>query len=647
MTGTTVVVVNYGTHDLLATNLIAVSDGSPDLDVVVVDNFSTVAEREAVRELCSRQGWRAVLVDRNVGFGEGVNRGAAAAVQGGADRLLILNPDATIGADSVRLLVDAVTADPMAMVSPVVLRPDGSTWFAGNVVHLRDGRIEATRRLDPARAHAVVPWLSGACLMVSRELWEKVGGFDPEYFMYWEDVDLSYRVQAVGGTVRVLPEATAVHDEGGSQRGAHRLSPLYYYFNIRNRLLFAARHLPAAGRRDWARSSLREGMAILRRGGRRHLVERGSPLATAARATLDGLRLVRDRRRGPSDPIRVLLSFPPPVVTSNPYNVMLAEAVADVPGVRVANFSWREALLGQYDVFHAHWPESAMAGRDRLRRAAKQVLFAVIVLRMRCKGVAWVRTMHNLALPEGISRFQRQLLLATERMTDLRILINEATPFDPTRPVEVVPHGDYRQWFAPFPRAERQPGRILFFGTVRRYKGLPRLVEAFRATTDEGLSLRIAGRVSNPEYEPELRALVAGDPRIDLTVGFVSDPDLVREVSAAQLVVLPYPEMHNSGSVLAALSLGTPVLVPDNEVNRRLSAEVGPGWVHTFADELEPQDLHRTLATLGEQWPPADPDLSARDWDLGGRLHAAAYRRAVGLRTGMGAPEPTSRHHQP
>ncbi len=646
-----VVVVNYGTHDLVEVNIGALHADSPDLDVVVVDNFSTSSEQEAVRDLCARHGWTAVLLAENTGFGLGCNAGAEAALDNGADLLMFLNPDATLDRDSVVTLRGRVLSDPLTMVSPRIVRPDGSTWFAGNVVHLSDGRIQATRRVDPALVDVVVPWLSGACVVVSRELWEKVGGFDPEYFMYWEDVDLSYRAQLVGGGVAVVPEATAVHDEGGSQRddraAVPRLSPLYFYYNIRNRLLFAARHLPPSARRAWARSSPQQAYAVLRRGGRRHLLGRGSPLPVAVRATRDGLRLLHPRRRPESGPLRVMLSFPKPLPTSNPYNVMLAEAVAAVPGVDVMNFSWREAFMGGYDVFHAHWPESMMDAVTPRRRAAKQILFAALLVRMRLTRVAWVRTVHNLALPQGISRFERQLLLAAERMTDLKVVINEATPVDATRPVALIPHGDYRGWFEGYERGQREPGRIQFFGTVRRYKGLPALIEAFRETTDPALSLWVSGRLSNPEYEGALRDLVAGDERIHLSIGFVTDPDLVRQVSSSQLVVLPYPEMHNSGSVLAALSLATPVLVPDNEVNRRLAAEVGPGWVHTFEGDLDADDLRTTLQALADSWPAREPDLSARDWTHGGRLHAAAYRRAAGLRTGLANPKDSAGGRHP
>lgn len=129
--------------------------------------------------------------------------------------------------------------------------------------------------------------------MVGRELWEELGGFDEEYFLYWEDVDLSVRATRIGAALIVETGATAVHDEGGTQHGHEQKSDLYYYFNIRNRLLFAARNLPPADIRRWLRSTPAESWQILLRGGRRQFLRRTGPWRAALRGTRDGRRYAR------------------------------------------------------------------------------------------------------------------------------------------------------------------------------------------------------------------------------------------------------------------------------------------------------------------------------------------------------------------
>lgn len=329
--------------------------------------------------------------------------------------------------------------------------------------------------------------------------------------------------------------------------------------------------------------------------------------------------------------IAVLSSFPEPRPTTNPYIAQLARALRGTDGLAFSTFSWRRALLGPVDVFHAHWPEILVGGRPGAKKAVRQALFALMLLRFRLRGTAVVRTVHNLYLPEGISPLERLLLTWFDRWTVHRVVLNESTRLPADQPRSTVLHGHYRDWFAGLPQQETVPGRLAFVGMVRRYKGTETLVEAFRAVPDPALSLTVSGKPSSDELAAELRALAGDDPRVGLRLAHVDDAELVAAVTAAELVVLPYRHMHNSGGVLTALSLDRPVLVPDNEVNRRLSAEVGPGWVHLFQDELGAEDLVRALATVrATRQRAARPDLARREWWAAGPEHAAAYRRALG-----------------
>ncbi|WP_448611588.1 glycosyltransferase [Geodermatophilus sp. URMC 60] len=344
---------------------------------------------------------------------------------------------------------------------------------------------------------------------------------------------------------------------------------------------------------------------------------------------------MRSRRR--NGELVVLQSFPRPRPTTNPYLVMLGRSLAELPDVRVLTFSWRRALRGGYSVFHAHWPEILVSGNGPLKKVVRQLLFVALLLRLRATRTPLVRTAHNLELPSGISRREVALLRWAERWTTLRIRLNEQTPVPAGTPAETVVHGHYRDWFAAHPRAAARPGRLAFVGLLRRYKGVDRLVAAFGGTagrTPDGLELRVAGSPSTPELGAELTAAATADPRVSVALGFLADADLVTELTSAELVVLPYREMHNSGATLAALSLERPVLVPDNPVNERLAEEVGPGWVHRYSGELTADHLLDAVAALRAAPPTTPPDLSRRDWDRVGDAHAAAYRRALRILRG-------------
>jgi len=296
--GEAVVVVNYGSSRLLAENLAPLTRAASGLLTIVVDNLSTRSEREAIVELCRKEGWIAVLPDDNPGFGAGMNAGVMRAAEAGAERILLLNPDAVMAPADARALFDAVIADPEALVAPRILRPDGSVWSAGADVSLVDGRMTSARRRPQPPERRAEPWLSGACLCMALPLWERAGGFSDGYFLYWEDVELSFRVRRAGGRLTLLDSATVTHAEGGTQQpgaesAATAKSAGYYYFNIRNRMLFAALNLPDDDLARWLRTSPRVAWEILLQGGRRQFLHPVAPLRAAWRGVRDGRRIAR------------------------------------------------------------------------------------------------------------------------------------------------------------------------------------------------------------------------------------------------------------------------------------------------------------------------------------------------------------------
>lgn len=295
---TAIVVVNYGASPLISRNLVELEAERPDVLIVLVDSYSGPAERERARRLAEGRHWELVAPETNVGFGGGCDLGVARAFASGAERVLLLNPDARLTPGALDRLEAAVAEDPLALVAPRIDRPDGSVWSIGSDLYLADGRIRSPRARDRLPGAERAFWLSGACLMLTRELWERVGGFRSEYFLYWEDVDLSWRVVAEGGRLVVREDAVAVHAEGGTQSDGRQSagepkSDVYYAYNIRNRFLFARLNLDEATVRRWSALglSLRIAWEVLLQGGRRQLVRHPGLLFLAVRAVREGRRI--------------------------------------------------------------------------------------------------------------------------------------------------------------------------------------------------------------------------------------------------------------------------------------------------------------------------------------------------------------------
>lgn len=322
--------------------------------------------------------------------------------------------------------------------------------------------------------------------------------------------------------------------------------------------------------------------------------------------------------------LRVLQSFPDPRTTTNPYIVMLRKSLEDTPGVEVLTFTWQRAFLSRYDVFHAHWPENLLNGRKRILR---RVLFALLLFRWWLTGVALVRTQHNVDRPQGLGATDYWLLKRFERQTALQIVLN---PLTPTHGESVlIKHGHYADWYGQLPQPDPTEGRFGYFGLIRRYKNVAELVRTFHELDAPGMTLHVGGKPSSVELANEITSAAAGDQRIRLHLEFLTDADLVNLVGESTLVVLPYSEMHNSGSVLAALSLGRPVLVPDNKANRLLGQEVGEEWVLCYCPPLTPQCLEKAMVGASATVKKGRPDLSERGWDECGSAHLSAYWRAI------------------
>ncbi len=195
---------------------------------IVVDNASCARQEATARRADPELRW--VDAGGNVGYGRAANLGAS---RSGRRYLLVCNPDVVVDPGAVDALVARLEADAgLGLVGPLVCNPDGSVYPSARtfpdlvdaVGHgvlglVRPGnRFTARyRMLDwDHRRPARVDWVSGACLLARRQAWDDVGGFDPAYFMYLEDVELCWRASRAGWEVGFEPAAAVTHVQGVS-----------------------------------------------------------------------------------------------------------------------------------------------------------------------------------------------------------------------------------------------------------------------------------------------------------------------------------------------------------------------------------------------------------------------------------------------
>ena len=203
------------THNCEAglTELAAALRGVVDEDdeLLLVDNASSDGTAASARAL----GLPVVEAGSNRGFGAGCRIGADAT---SAPLLLFLNPDARPQPGSLeRLRAVADERPDWAAWQPAVMLPDGRINTAGGVVHYL-GLSWAGRCEQPASELANAPYdvsfASGAALVIRRDAWAELDGFDDSYYLYGEDCELGLRLWLSGHRVGVEPRARVIHDYG-------------------------------------------------------------------------------------------------------------------------------------------------------------------------------------------------------------------------------------------------------------------------------------------------------------------------------------------------------------------------------------------------------------------------------------------------
>lgn len=286
---------------------------------------------------------------------------------------------------------------------------------------------------------------------------------------------------------------------------------------------------------------------------------------------------------------RTTLGWFPDLSRSNPYQPMLYRRLQS-DGVRVAPVSdaLDRAVLrddgGRLDhyVFHLHWTSivvqdgtSVFDAAGRLRRFTDRVEDLV------ARGGRLVWTVHNVLSHDVRYRdLEIELCRYLARTAALVHVLGletvaAAAPWytiDPSR-LAVVPHSSYRGEYPDWMTREQararlgyRPGEVVLLaaGGIRPYRGLDRLLDVFGrlAATDPRLRLLVAGR---PGREPEVARWLdraRADPRITLRAGHVADAELQVLHRAADVAVLPYRAILNSGSFLLGQTFGLPVVGP-------------------------------------------------------------------------------------
>ncbi|PVA09777.1 glycosyltransferase family 2 protein [Pelagivirga sediminicola] len=205
----TIVTVSFNSAAVLGNMLASVPDVCP---VVIVDNGS--ADMEQIRNLAKRPHGKLIENGQNLGFGRACNTGAAAAT---TQFILFLNPDTVLGEKTLEILLAAAAQHPEAgAFNPRILDDTGD-----RVLKRKSDLIPRSEHMPrggpPAGGELAI--LTGAAIFMRKRDFDKIGGFDPAIFLFYEDDDLAVRLRQNTCPLILVDDARVSHIGGGSSSG--------------------------------------------------------------------------------------------------------------------------------------------------------------------------------------------------------------------------------------------------------------------------------------------------------------------------------------------------------------------------------------------------------------------------------------------
>jgi GT2 family glycosyltransferase len=226
-----IIIVNYKSEKYLAKCISSIKEKflGVEYEVIVVNNDNV--------DISFLGGDKIINTGKNIGFGAACNVGAKNA-QG--EILWFLNPDTEIISQNVTELVKELNKEGVGIIGPRLVDKKNKTqeWIAGkkitifgtllnNLGYKRDKKIWESITLVGC------DWVSGAAMFVKKDIFEKVGGFDENFFMYFEDINLCQRIRQAGYKIFYFPSCIVKHFSGGSFGGKIRQKGYYYKAQFR------------------------------------------------------------------------------------------------------------------------------------------------------------------------------------------------------------------------------------------------------------------------------------------------------------------------------------------------------------------------------------------------------------------------------
>jgi len=212
-----IVILNYNGKDCIKNCLASVFNSDyPNFEVVVVDNDSKDGSFELAKDLFQKAHY--IKNPANLGFSAGNNIGIRFALEKMTDYIFLFNNDAIMERNSLSALMEESEKIPeVGIVSPLILQKDsGKIWFAGGTIDWIKMKTHHDK-IEPEKNKLSLSfkteYVSGCAMLIKKDVFKKIGLFDEDYFLYYEDADFSYRAANNGFELFVVPKSKVRHSE--------------------------------------------------------------------------------------------------------------------------------------------------------------------------------------------------------------------------------------------------------------------------------------------------------------------------------------------------------------------------------------------------------------------------------------------------
>jgi GT2 family glycosyltransferase len=241
-----IIILNYNRREYLKKCLDSVFRiAYPDFEVVLVDNNSNDGSLEMARAGYSRSVF--IKNEENLGFSAGNNVGIKYALERMADWVLLLNNDTRVKSNFLSALVETAESDPeIGIASPLIF--DGHTgkvWFSGGKIDWL--RMKTVHQSEiKAEDNFATDFISGCAMMVKKDVFQKIGLLDEDFFLYWEDADFSWRAKKAGFKTAVSASSWIDHFERKDGESGNKI-----YWLVLSGLMFFQKNTHSFFLKSW------------------------------------------------------------------------------------------------------------------------------------------------------------------------------------------------------------------------------------------------------------------------------------------------------------------------------------------------------------------------------------------------------------